>query len=255
MNLNKPGDYFVIPIGMCKYIVQHKLFRTFQVFMFLKLHSSGVISWNENTKMEIANTLKVSKRSVEIHIKKLEEINCVSRKKDVFYLRSFACVCNTFKVEDRIGVVFYPENLIRIKPFFIASIIGFVINGIRIKMMKDRKGLGSRINGRNDKSTRSSYFHHVPLANCIVASICNCSISTASVYKNMAVKNGYIDVIPDNTILKICPDQYWAYKKHAPKQHSKHVFIVNGNVVERGPDLATSFLKYKYRAKRRKPIY
>ena len=253
MNIHKPGDYFVIPIGICKQVVHQKLFRAFQVWICMKMISSGILH-SKVAKPSIALQLEVTVRTVEMQLARLEALGWIKRHDGKIYLRSFSYVCTIYQEEENSGVVFNPDNIKNLKPFIIGSVLGYVINAIRMKRMRERMRLESRNKGR-DIPNKPSALHYVPLANSIVASICNCSMSTASQFKGLAYKYGYIDVRPANRMLKIPVDEYWRYKKHAPESHVKHVFIVNNAVVEREPDLVISYLKFKYRRQRKKAIY
>lgn len=245
MNVNRAGDYLLIPINICQFAIREKVLKEFHLLVTMKMISSGKIVWNMDAKKELAAKMKVTVRTIENIFPKLLKTNWIGQKGKVIYLRKFDWIAKNIQIHTNTGVLMYPDDLRRFRAFIIGAIMGYLVNMQKLILKKERR-LGLQ-NKRGNNSTKCPSF--LPIANSALAQILNCSISTACNCKQEAKNYKYIRVSKCfDTVPNMEPENIAVFKKAVPNI-AHRVRLIDGKVVVQLPDLVAPNLRYKARKK------
>jgi hypothetical protein len=91
--------YMTIPINLCFYIVNERIFRAAQVYLCLKSFCDGKLYITKSTLIEISIILEVKAiQTIRTALKVLIELNWVgyNPKSKYYFIRSFSTVCNIY---------------------------------------------------------------------------------------------------------------------------------------------------------------
>jgi len=251
MALNTYKNYFLIPVSICQYVLTQKMVTTFQVYMAMKSLSSGIMNVDTGMKNKIAAQLNLTTRTIELELKKLVRLNWVGKKNKTYYVRSFMYLQSITGSEIKTGVIFEKSELRTLRAFLIGAVIGYLVNVNRLKIKRENKRASGYHKKKGYKSTEALSLSYMPVANIVIAKILNCSLSTASVYKNEAYNCNYIEVVSNFKTYPLQPNHIEVFKKAQP-DIAKRLRLVDGKVCEMMPDKVLSLMKFK---KRKNPIH
>jgi hypothetical protein len=249
MHLNKKGGYFVIPVSVIQYVLTEKIVRTFQVYVALKsISPSGTIIINTAVKNEIATKLNVTVRTIELELRKLVQLNWLGKSENRYYPRSFSFFKNFDYHKSSIGVIFEPNDIKTFKSFLIGAVIG---HWLLIQLLKKRKETKGRLefHNRGNASTKRPSLSYFPFSNSILSLLLECSMSTASIYKNEAFKHNYIDVKRQYISYPVQLHELGRLKGALLEDNAKRVRVNNSKVVERATDSVATLMRFRKRKK------
>jgi hypothetical protein len=237
-------DYYLIPVEVSQWVIQNKFFRQFQVYICLKTISDGIVYLDKNLIKHLAKELELkSTKTITKNLKDLEENNWIGidQKYNKCYVRGFNNIQFQLGMTRRNATIFYKTDISDIKPFLIASVMSNLIR--QGKSKKWRKE--ALIKGKAHQSLRPSTFLH-PIANKGLSKILNCSMATASRYKSLASKRGYIDIKPDFEKVKIDKAHIMLNNKYSNMKIYK---TKKGIPVIQKPDLVSTNILMRRRRK------
>ena len=237
-------DYYLIPIELSQWVVTNKYWRQFQVYIYLKSISNGVIHIDSNLVKYIAKQLNIkSVKTVYKAINQLEESNWlgIQKKTKKCYVRGFKNIQNQLGLERRIATIFYKTDILDIKAFLIASVMSNLVTQGRLKARR-KEALNK---GKAFQSLRSRSLYH-PIANKVLSNVFDVSMATASRYKSLASKTGYVNIRPVYEKVKINKTQIMLNNKYAD---IKIYRTKKGIPVIQKPDLVKSNIDLRRRRK------
>ena len=183
--LKVPADWAVL---ICK----EKLFREAQVLLWLKCLYGDRIRITEGFNKDLGNALGVCARTVRRALKVLVSRNWIGQASgnDIIYPRSFETIRAIEAIPSRRAFLLRSMDLCRTKEFLISEAISIYIKR-KLYVMRRR---GQRIGGPQKRvgHFKSSNLAPVALSNVTLAKFLKISNSTASVFKDIAIKAGYI---------------------------------------------------------------
>lgn len=229
----------LVPVSLCQYVLRERLVREFQIYVYLKcLTTAGTIVLKRKDINNMANDLGLNRKTVKRALQSAIQLNWIGNNGCKYYMRSY----DTFKMmignNSRTHVFYYQDVHKDFKAFLIGAVIGYWVRHIKKKGSRLRsqiKGSGISI------SPHSSY---VPFSNIIISNLLNCSITTASNYKNLARKNKLISVKPQYRITKFPLNELNRLRRY-DENNSRAIVAQDGKICYQLPDLIKSNLRYK----------
>ncbi len=187
--VKKYSRYIFVPIGLASVALSEKLFRPFQLYVFLKTKCSGKLRIDNRLLKEIGSNLGLkSERAVKNNLKILIKKNWIgyNKKSKYYFIRSFNYLCQLEQVKRKTAAEFNPKHIKHFKAFLAGSNICSLVNHQRWKQRKLE-----RLNGGSNQRFRKSTKYY-PVACKALAKCLKISISTAFEWKGLAVKRKYV---------------------------------------------------------------
>lgn len=237
--------YLLIPVELCFYVVRKKLFSPFRLYMYLKCNSNGTINLDNKRLKMIAYDLNLkSTKTIRNNLKMLIDLNWIGydKRSKTCYVRGFERLRVKHGFKSRTAAEFNTSDCIKIKGFVIGATIGYLIN-----KQKKARWVNVRKTGRTIQFTcQPSLFF--PVANKALSKILNISMSTASLYKRIAVKDKFIVIKRDYKPLGVSMKEKELYLKAFPNMTGK-IITRNDKLYVICPDLLATNIRYKKRKK------
>ena len=236
----------IIPINLCFEALNNKKVRDLQVFVWLKMHSSGKIIITTEVLHKMKTDLGIkSVKTVKSSLSKLEMKKWITRspKSGFYFIKSFERIRISENYIRRTGAEFNITDIKNFKGFLVSAVISHMISIQKRRLWK------------TERSKRGSItvFHkpHLffPIANEALAKIFGISISTAYEWKKLAAKQGFIKIRKNfEKVQNVTPAQINDFKKYGSLP-ADHLRIRKGKVVLQKPDLVFSKVQLRKRAK------
>ncbi|HEY9177662.1 MAG TPA: hypothetical protein VIN07_08235, partial [Flavipsychrobacter sp.] len=224
-----------------QYAVRNKKVRNLQILLKVKFLCSGTIEINNDTIKKIADELNVCSKTVESHLQRLVDDKWIGKRLATYYPRSFAYLEDIIKSPINMAVEVGENDLVNFKAFCVGAVIG---NLVRSKATGKKKNSEVGLQKRGNTSTASLYS---PVANSVIASVFDCSMYSASKYKNIARKHGYIKIRRNFEKTGLSKEHITLFRKYA-HDASKCKFTKD-QIVQRHPDLVKTQMCFKRRKK------
>ena len=235
----------IIPIEMCFYALSKKFVSPFQLYLYLKVHSSGKIKLDSPKLGEIARDLGFkSVKTIRNNLKKLKDEGWIgyNKKSGYYFIRGFDIIRKQKKFTRRTGVEIRVTEIKDIKAFSCGAVIGYLINiQKRKKWMLERK----KARSRQSKRFSSSFY---PISSWVLAKILNISTSTAHKYKQLAKRANYISVKKSIKATGIHVSNIRHIKKYYPEIGYK-IRVKNNQLYIQGVDRISHNFYFKRRKK------
>lgn len=151
------------------------------------------------TRAEIAQLLNVEPRTVSNLLKKLQKRNWIGHNpaSGYFFIRGFEKVRSIEEMRGLRGVLVDINKDIqeqeRFKALIVGGVIGHMVNVGRYKKGREMQE-SEHIKVRSNHRSRNTVPSHFPVACTAIASMLGVASSTASTYKSLAAKYGFIQV-------------------------------------------------------------
>lgn len=226
-----------LPIEWIYLVVNRRLFRSAQVYLYLKSISDGKTCIQPELVNEITEVLGLkSGKTTKKAIEKLLELNWVGYNpaSKYYFVRSFKNVAFLHGFSRKTVAKFEIEYLGELKAYLIGAIIEDLIRKQkrRIRKLKvdtnnsEREHLrAERYKGRSfqPEEATASFF---PLANKALAKILHISVQTAFEYKKLAKEQGYIEIKKNFKHIDISHKELWLYKKTIDEAEAAKVRVL-----------------------------
>lgn len=184
---------YSIPVDISAYVVKHHLYRPFQFYILLKSQCNGQMRISSSDFDTYAHTLEMKcGKSLKLALKKLLKLNWVgyNPSSKTYFVRGFKKVRQLIGGYSRSATQFFTENLLELKAFVAASVMGYMVNCQK----KKEYASGSIQGGLHHNAYEFSDSDFYPVANTAVAKIVGVAPSTAFELKKLAAKEKFIFV-------------------------------------------------------------
>lgn len=241
-------ERFVVPLTILQIVAREQFFDEFQLFIYLKSISDGGLVMNRTVLRSAAHYLDCHPKTVKRRLERLRERNWIGRFKcGVLILRSFNTL---FRVENvrayRTAVVFRIEYLKNFTAFVVSACIGYLAISQKSRLYKQRKTRRPGTKSGVPIPTKRVFPVFLPVACKYIAEIFGVAISTASEWKQLGVKAGFLNVEKQFEYVDI--DNRLEYKRQG--MGDDHLIVYRrGKYYRQGIDLVASLLTFKSRKK------
>ena len=122
-----------IPIELINYVVKHDLHKPFQIYLYLSLHSSGVINKEKLDFMQMSKVIGMKKRTLKLQMDRLLALNLVGHDavSGNYWIRSLKRIRVMHEFKKRQAATFYYEYIKETRAFLAAAIIGANVRGTK----------------------------------------------------------------------------------------------------------------------------
>jgi len=216
----KPGtkygtDYLNVPVELCLFALKSRKKNQVLTYLYFKANSNGYFK-NRNYKyLEASNELGLCLKTVKTHVKWLIGNGWFLPDIEVGSIRviSFELLASKLAFQSTSGVLLYKTNLRDLKEVSIAAVMKyFLFRGKRGAPVTELK-------------IRSSQFQEYPpyphLPNSVLAKILSKSKTTASKFRDYAMKKSTIKSIKQFDIINIPIKEIGFLKKYGPYYPNK----------------------------------
>jgi len=233
---------FVIPYAICKRVAEELFFEEFELLVYLKSISNGCLLVDKKIVSSAANFLGCHPKTVKRRLKRLEERNWVGCWKGSGK-HIFRAWKELFVVEGiapfRRGVVFETKHFPNFKAFIVSALIGALAKSQAITEQKMRRA-GAPNSAPHQPGVSSKKLF--PVACQYIASVFKVALSTASEWKTLGQKAGFLKV--EKQLEPFLFVNAKEYKRH--KQPGAECLVYrDGAYYFQGIDLITPMLKYR----------
>jgi hypothetical protein len=239
---------FSIPLDICYYVAENKVYNPFKLYLCLKNSCSGIIKIDKDFKEKAAKELGYSTvKSVDNNLKKLLALDWVGYDENtgLYYVRGFKRVRFKVGVKRRYLAKYNFDDLKVVKEFIIAAILADLWNIIKQRSLKElafiKRGKASQVLLSSAK--------YMPISNKYLAQVIGCSISTAYELKKLAEECKLIKIKKQLRKTTISKKYLHAYKDANP-EYSRKIVIRNGALFIQEADEVSSNVQL---TKRKKP--
>jgi len=247
--MKKLHGYIKIPVELCFYALTNRLFRPFQLYIYLACEYSGKVRIDLECKKEIANRLGLkTDRTISNNLKKLLGLRWItySSRSGLYFIKGIDVIREEEGLKSVSAVEFLIKEIQYFRAFLGATIITFLING-----QKKRERQSAERNKRYNKYNRSKKLTAQPSSyysiSCqIIADKLKMSPGTAQNLKLLAKNIGYVDIIENLTPTGWHVSNYPFYRKVNPKTR---VRIKENQLFIQEADLVKSNMHFRSRKK------
>ena len=264
MNIYK--EHLNVPLHLCKFTIQNSFFGELRLYLYLKKECSGRIQLPPSKKREIGTALSCNERTVRNHLKSLKKRNWIgfSKKSKYYYIRGFDKVKSIEELSGRKGCWLEIDakeiwsDKKKFKGFVTGALIGHLVQVSKYKATSkeymndaDRPDHYKGRSNHRRSARSSSYFY--PVAADAIFKIYGIPISTASDYKRLAEKHGFLKIKKSVKDIPISLEDLNTYRKNIPYRDAKKLITFydkkakKRKVVSQEPDLVYPLLDYSNR--------
>lgn len=232
-----------LPVELCQYVLTNKLTSPLKLFLALKFRCDGITKLNKEDLIEIGSSIRLtSYRAVKNNLNKLIQLNWVgyNTKTQIYFIRGFERIRTQLRFKRRKGAEFSISDIPEIKAFCFSSVVTTLINEQKRKIWNKEGGVQS--NGCALQPPSNSF----PVALKALSKILNISPSTAFLFKQEAIRIGYLKRTKYCIKSNIPSKQIKLFKKKN-KEIANMVYIQNGKLRIRDIDRIQSFVILKRR--------
>lgn len=243
--------FLQIPVRLCQFTIRNKFFSPFYVYLALKSRCSGQIILTKSKIQEIGKDLSLSPRAVQNNIKLLQARNWIGHNPATkyYFIRGFNIIMDIENLKGKKSICYSVLKDGNCKEQFRAFIAGVSIGYLaNVQKWKERCHKESEYYiGNSNHNSIGHLPSHYEISCEALKKIYGISISTASVYKSLAHKYGYLEVqknfkesefkLQTGGKQKAGPEGYQIFLKENYPKHANKLRIINGVVYEQLPDL------------------
>ena len=238
---------FLIPVDICKYVVKHNLYRSFQFYLLLKSQCDGQLRITNDDYETYATTLGMKHgKSLKITMQKLLKLNWVgyNTETEFYYIRGIKKVQSLVGGRSRCAAYFEMDRLHDLKAFVAAQIMGYLARCQRAKELAT--GLVKRSPNHIAGNLRLLRFYQ--MANKAVAAMLGIAQSTVFELKKLAEKANFI-IVKKNFQFLGMPKQQLSILNRMCIPNANRIRIVNGQCVLQTSDTIHCNLSFNKRKK------
>lgn len=233
-----PNSYLKIPVSLSKWAIQNNFIRPFQLYIYLKSSCSGQRYISYQNRVDIANDLNLSERTIRRNLKKLLQANWIgyNPKSGRYFIRSFERVQYDLSLNSRSATKFDITEINKFKAFISGAVVTHYYNGTKwAKRCKERQ------KGRSKPKHQEA----IKVSANGLAYLLSVSKVRAHRIKKWAESKGYITIIPDCEQKDIPLREIDNLRKYAIDGH-RFIPTKNG-IYENKPDTVESCMHTGYR--------
>ena len=241
--------YYLIPVNVCQMVLAEKNFRMFQIYMVFKGMCTGKMRIISHVIKEVSISLGVSPKTVRRYLKMLLRENWIgyNSASGIYFIRGFEYLQSKTGKKVRGAYWFYSKHisdLELVKAFLMGAFISELIHQQKWEayILRRKKGTPKH---------RIRLPKYYPISNQSLSKILKVSLSTASKYKTLAHKNGFVHRRRDNRRIFLDPSYIPSYKAFAPDDEGRRIIIKNEKVYAQFPDRIKSEMRRKRRSCKR----
>lgn len=235
------SSYLLLPIALCRKVVQEGIESPFRLYVYLNLTTSGKLKLQRGLKNEMAKDLGFRTfKSINVNLDRLTELNWIGydKKNKVIFLRSLDKIRKQEGINSRSAVSVEIEDLEHFKAFLSGALIGWAV-----KYSKGKEWERARKKGRAMQNSHS--FH--PSASNGLSRFYGISLSKAHRMKQWAKEAGYIELLSDYEVIANQTTYFNHYKRHS--NEGNKLRRSKGKILLQKPDLIFSGMRFKNRKK------
>ena len=236
-----------IPVEMIDFVIKNRIYKSFQLYLYLKIISSGKIKLTKDIIFDCSKFLNVSTKSIKRYLDNLLKLNWVgyNQYSGYYFIRGFDALRNLRGSYARTAAIFDIKDIIKIKEFLIAvKIKGF----LKLQQERCKEAAFSRGSDIYANQPQRSFPVYLPISCSVIAKIIKISVSTASKYRNFTAKAGFIKIRKDFKDTGFNSKYIKLYKSANPELSNK-VRIIDDKILIQKPDLIFCDLKFTKRKK------
>ena len=238
----------IIPIEMCHYALYNNKVRALQIFVWLKMKSSGKIKITKQVLEDMANDLGLkSIKTIKSNIDHLQEKKWItlSKRSGYFFISGFERIRKMEGFAKRTGAEFDIKDIRNFKGFLIGSEVSNLIGIQRRRLWVTERQKGGSMTVTHIPPT------FYPVANMVIAKIFNISLSTAWEWKKLAQKQRFIRIRRNFRPLKVNPGVLPALRKYGEESFTRKARFWKGKIREQLPDTIATNMTLRNRKKLR----
>ncbi|MFZ1635754.1 MAG: hypothetical protein WAT43_17845 [Chitinophagales bacterium] len=239
------GAVLRVPVDLCGFAISNSFVRPFQVYIALKLETSGVTKFTNTFLQTIADKTGLGTiRAVRNNVNKLIRRNWIGydRKHKNYWIRGFDTVRKIENCGFNTAAVFHPHYLKTYKQFLTGAYFGY------LALYQEKKLRAAARTSYSAEQAALKNFRHFPVALNAIVKILNIPKNKVFRYKAEAAAAGFLSIIPNFTLTDIPSSLYMAYLKSRPELIGR-VTVKDGKLQIRNPDLIKSNIFYCRRKK------
>lgn len=232
-----------IPVSLAFLVIERHFLAPFQLYIFLKIHSFGIVEKGPHFNTYIARELKVSPNTIKNWINKLLQSNWIGFDpiSNLFYVRGFKKVCSIENIKSKRAAAFSTDNINKLKGFMCAlPYAHFAYYSIRKRGQRRAVHLmGNTFQLAQDLS------NFTPIAISVISNHIEINASMAYCIRKVAEKQGFL-IIKAN-IKELTSSSLYDFSKLRHYNDSsilKNIYYKNGKLYQRLPDLVWSPIKF-----------
>jgi len=236
----------LIPIDLCVTIIKEKLWRPFQVLIYLKFKFGAYAKDLKKNLDPICLELEVSERTVTRAIRILVKLNWIGFDPltNTTYIRGIDRIRKIEKIYNRQAVWMFPSQIMKFKEFVIAAVLKRQQMELRKREWKLRQE-----RGRRDQNLPLPIFY--PISSSYFSNKYGIGLTSAYNYKILANKAGLIKIITNDEPLilndeKVPCDQIKELRE-IYREDGIHIKCKKGFIQIQNPFLVKSILSIKKR--------
>jgi len=195
-------DRLYIPLDVVGYVQRAKLVNSFEVYIYLKFHSSGKFKGGSGLFDELRRDLGIrDKRTLKKHLGILRDLNWIGFDPctDYYFVRSFDRIRTAMSFDSKNAVIFKKEHFKSFRMFLVGAILGEQIN--KQKFFKEvviPRKLKAAVKKRHTAIQSEAFSRpslpYYGLSNNRIAKLLQVKYTRASVLKKQAAKANFIQV-------------------------------------------------------------
>jgi hypothetical protein len=244
-----------LPLSFCEFAIRNNFFAPLRLYIYLKVTCRGQLFLGAKAKAEIAQSLNVEPRTVSNLLKKLQNRNWIGHNpaSGYFFIRGFEKVRNIENMRGLRGILVDTNKDIqeqeRFKALVVGGVIGHMANVGRYKRGREKQE-SEHIKVRSNHNSRNTVPSHFPVACTAIGAMLGIAPSTASIYKALAAKYGFIQVEKKWQRLQLAGDSkvrdaaFVASFKASHPEIAHRVRIIEGKAYLQETDHVMSCLSY-----------
>lgn len=225
---------FNMPVDLCSYVLQHKLYKQFQLYIYLKAKCSGTINISTKFLKTIADDLGIkSYKTVRSNLTKLIKLNWVGfcSKSNLYFIRGFERVAELSGFAGKHGCDFDIRDIRKIKAFVCGVLVCKLCYIQKWKQVSIEQYKGCSVPNR--KMPNDTYY---PVACNALVKYYKVSKGFAFKMKSLAKKYGYIVIKPDLELTDFLPSEVNRIKKYNSSEGNS-LTVIGRHVYLQKPDL------------------
>lgn len=236
-----PIDYLLIPCEIIIQAIKQKKINQLKLFVGLKSMFNGQFVEDNITVKLVSNTMDYkSVKTYNVNLKWLIKNRWVTYRKGYCILRSFSKFKSIRHLKSvRCAVFTASYDLVHFKPFIYGAAITYLM---KRKRFSDQRS-GKLLRNPYMKRLGEPVSFNMPLS--YLMKVLDVSKATASNYKKLAAKMGYIQIKKDFKVLDLSPAILRQYKKYSNDPEHYKLRYIKGQVCYQRPDKISSTLEFR----------
>lgn len=200
MRLQPKNQKLSIPLEIISYACQNRKIKALEIFLYLKMYSDGKIHFQSAIFNQLKADLGIKdNRTLDKHLSVLKQLNWInySRKSGNFFISGFNSVRKAHNFIKRDACTFQLKDFHSFNSFLTGAVIAKKVNTLHYFKNFNKGGKWAATNRRDVAfKPKSSLNLIIPeydgLSNSLIAKLLGCKKTRASVLKQQAHKDGYI---------------------------------------------------------------